>query len=57
MTDLRHVAEVLHEAAQRDGLGLNALLEWLRVAMAQDAPAPVGPAPAASTVTRRPSSW
>ncbi|WP_367336722.1 UvrD-helicase domain-containing protein [Phycicoccus sp.] len=42
MTDLRHVAEVLHEAAQRDGLGLNALLEWLRAAMAQDAPGTSG---------------
>lgn len=30
LTDLDHVAEVLHDVAQRDGLGLAALLEWLR---------------------------
>jgi exodeoxyribonuclease V beta subunit len=30
LTDLDHVAEVLHDVAQRDRLGLAALLEWLR---------------------------
>jgi len=29
-TDLRHVAEILHTAAVREGLGLAALLIWLR---------------------------
>jgi exodeoxyribonuclease V beta subunit len=29
-TDLRHVGEILHAAALRDGLGLPALLTWLR---------------------------
>jgi exodeoxyribonuclease V beta subunit len=30
LTDLRHVAQTLHETAVRDGLGLTGLLEWLR---------------------------
>ncbi|CUR55627.1 Exodeoxyribonuclease V beta chain [metagenome] len=30
MTDLAHVAQVLHERAHRDRLGLPALLDWLR---------------------------
>ncbi|WP_299036165.1 UvrD-helicase domain-containing protein [uncultured Pseudokineococcus sp.] len=30
LTDLRHVGQVLHEAAVRDGLGVSALLAWLR---------------------------
>ncbi|MGN6161041.1 MAG: UvrD-helicase domain-containing protein, partial [Marmoricola sp.] len=30
-TDLHHVGQVLHEAAQADGLGLAALAQWLRV--------------------------
>ncbi|MGD9958641.1 UvrD-helicase domain-containing protein [Nocardioides sp.] len=30
MTDLAHVAQVLHETAHRDRLGLPALLDWLR---------------------------
>ncbi|WP_028047542.1 UvrD-helicase domain-containing protein [Cellulomonas sp. URHE0023] len=30
LTDVRHVGEVLHAAAVRDGLGAAALLEWLR---------------------------
>jgi exodeoxyribonuclease V beta subunit len=30
LTDLRHVAQTLHETARRDCLGLTGLLEWLR---------------------------
>jgi exodeoxyribonuclease V beta subunit len=30
LTDLRHVAQTLHETAVREGLGLTGLLEWLR---------------------------
>ncbi|MGI9157930.1 MAG: UvrD-helicase domain-containing protein [Marmoricola sp.] len=30
MTDLNHVAQILHEAARRDRLGLPALLAWFR---------------------------
>ena len=30
LTDLRHVAQTLHETARRDSLGLTGLLEWLR---------------------------
>ena len=30
LTDLRHVGEALHATATADGLGLSALLEWLR---------------------------
>ena len=30
LTDLAHVGQLLHETAQRDGLGLPATLEWLR---------------------------
>ncbi|HHU09085.1 MAG TPA: UvrD-helicase domain-containing protein, partial [Intrasporangiaceae bacterium] len=36
LTDLRHVAEVLHEVARRDNLGLVSLLTWLRTAMSED---------------------
>ncbi|ANS79745.1 Exodeoxyribonuclease V beta chain [Serinicoccus hydrothermalis] len=42
LTDLRHVAQLLHETARRDQLGLVALLEWLRAGMAQDAPQSAG---------------
>ena len=35
MTDLRHVAESLHDVAARERLGLTALLNWLRERMAQ----------------------
>ncbi|MFN2320677.1 MAG: UvrD-helicase domain-containing protein [Dermatophilaceae bacterium] len=38
LTDLRHVAQILHETARRDDLGLVALLAWLQGAMAEDAP-------------------
>ena len=31
LTDLAHVAQVLHETAQRDRLGLPAVLDWLRL--------------------------
>jgi exodeoxyribonuclease V beta subunit len=30
MTDLRHLAQTLHETARRESLGLTGLLEWLR---------------------------
>ncbi len=30
LTDLRHIGQVLHAAAQRESLGLTALVEWLR---------------------------
>ena len=30
LTDLRHIAQTLHEAAQQGGLGLSGLLGWLR---------------------------
>jgi exodeoxyribonuclease V beta subunit len=30
LTDLRHLAELLHDRMTRDGLGLNGLLSWLR---------------------------
>jgi len=30
LTDLRHLAQTLHETARRDSLGLTGLLEWLR---------------------------
>src|SRR4051794_34986016 len=30
LTDLRHVAQTLHEVSRRDSLGLTGLLEWLR---------------------------
>ncbi|KAB7746642.1 AAA family ATPase [Nostocoides sp. F2B08] len=42
LTDLRHVAQLLHEAARQDDLGLVALLAWLRAAMAEDAPQSTG---------------
>ncbi len=30
MTDLRHIAQLLHEAGVTEGLGLTALATWLR---------------------------
>ncbi|GAA1158056.1 UvrD-helicase domain-containing protein [Ornithinicoccus hortensis] len=39
LTDLRHTAQALHEAAVADHLGLVALLTWLRQQMAEDRPA------------------
>lgn len=42
LTDLRHVAQLLHETARRDTLGLTAVLAWLRAAMAEDAPQSTG---------------
>ena len=42
LTDLRHVAQLLHETARRDDLGLVALLAWLQGAMAEDTPASTG---------------
>ncbi|WP_083518682.1 UvrD-helicase domain-containing protein [Serinicoccus chungangensis] len=42
LTDLRHVAQLLHETARRDQLGLVALLEWLRAGMAEDSPQSAG---------------
>ncbi|MEO7058534.1 MAG: UvrD-helicase domain-containing protein, partial [Lapillicoccus sp.] len=35
MTDLRHAGEALHDAASRDGLGLVALVSWLRHQMGE----------------------
>ena len=35
MTDLRHVAQVLHEVAHRERLGWSALLDWLRAQCAE----------------------
>jgi exodeoxyribonuclease V beta subunit len=37
LTDLRHVAEVLHQVASRERLGLVALLSWMREQMSDDA--------------------
>ena len=37
LTDLRHIGQVLHAAAQRESLGLTALVEWLRRRIAQAA--------------------
>ncbi|WP_131106079.1 UvrD-helicase domain-containing protein [Ornithinimicrobium sufpigmenti] len=42
LTDLRHVAQLLHEVGRHDQLGLVALLEWLRAGMAEDAPQSAG---------------
>ncbi|MFK5690626.1 UvrD-helicase domain-containing protein [Ornithinimicrobium sp. LYQ92] len=42
LTDLRHVAQLLHEVARRDELGLVALLDWLRSQMATDGPQSAG---------------
>ena len=38
LTDVEHVAELLHEAGREGQLGLVALVEWLRAQMAEDAP-------------------
>lgn len=35
LTDLRHIGQVLHAVAQRESLGLTALVEWLRRRIAQ----------------------
>ncbi len=35
LTDLRHIGQVLHAAAQRESLGLTTLVEWLRRRIAQ----------------------
>ncbi|SOC46684.1 exodeoxyribonuclease V beta subunit [Blastococcus aggregatus] len=35
LTDLRHIGQVLHAAAQRESMGLTALVEWLRRRIAQ----------------------
>ncbi|AXH96443.1 UvrD-helicase domain-containing protein [Ornithinimicrobium avium] len=47
LTDLVHLAELLHEAGRNDQLGLTALLDWLRTQMAEDVPTSV------SALTRR----
>jgi exodeoxyribonuclease V beta subunit len=36
LTDLRHVAEALHQVASREGLGLVALLAWMREQMSEE---------------------
>ncbi len=38
LTDLRHIAQLLHEVALRDRLGLTALLHWLRDERRRNAP-------------------
>ncbi|YAL83144.1 UvrD-helicase domain-containing protein [Dermacoccaceae bacterium W4C1] len=38
LTDLRHVAELLHDLGRRDGLKLMGLLSWLRVQIADERP-------------------
>ena len=42
LTDIKHVAELLHEAGREGQLGLVALLEWLRAQMAEDGPSTTG---------------
>ena len=42
LTDLRHIAQLLHQASRADNLGLSALLDWLRAGMAEGAPASAG---------------
>lgn len=42
MTDLRHAGESLHDAASRDGLGLVALVSWLRHQMSEEHKAVAG---------------
>ncbi len=42
LTDIKHVAELLHDAGREGQLGLVALLEWLRAQMAEDAPSSSG---------------
>lgn len=42
LTDLRHVAQLLHRAGREQGLGLAGLLEWLREQLAEDAPQSAG---------------
>lgn len=42
LTDLKHVAELLHDTGREGQLGLVALLEWLRAQMAEDAPRSAG---------------
>ena len=51
LTDLAHVAQVLHETAQRERLGLPALLDWLRAAVL---PRRVAPASATGGSTATP---
>ena len=40
VTDVQHLAELLHEAALRERLGLNALTTWLREQLSDDAARP-----------------
>ena len=42
LTDIKHVAEILHEAGRSQQLGLGALLEWWRTQLAEDTPASAG---------------
>ena len=42
LTDIKHVAELLHDAGREGQLGLVALLEWLRAQMAEDGPSTTG---------------
>lgn len=47
LTDLRHIAQILHDVSRQEDPGLVSLLGWLRSAMAEDA------APGTGTRTRR----
>jgi exodeoxyribonuclease V beta subunit len=40
LTDLRHVAQILHDVAVRERLGLTALLQWLRAERLRTVPTP-----------------
>ncbi|MFK5646066.1 UvrD-helicase domain-containing protein [Ornithinimicrobium sp. LYQ121] len=42
LTDVKHVAELLHQAGREQQLGLVALLDWLRAQMSEDAPTSTG---------------
>ena len=42
LTDVKHVAELLHGAGREDQLGLVALLEWLRAQMSEERPTSSG---------------
>ena len=55
LTDLRHVAQLLHEAATADQLGVNALVAWLHTRRRKPTTrSPPRTAPAASSPTPRP---
>src|SRR5690606_23398020 len=39
LTDLRHIAQLLHQEARTQRLGITALIRWLSARMAEDQPA------------------